>query len=296
MGSPAFAVPTLEALVTAGHDVIAAYCQPPRAAGRGKSLQPTAIQRRAEQLGIAVHHPTSLKDFAEQEQFASLRSDIAVVAAYGLLLPRLILEAPPFGCINVHASLLPRWRGAAPIQRAILAGDAVTGITLMQMEVGLDTGPMLMCREVPIDRKNSRQLTEELAQFGAQMTVDYLHDQAAHRPVPQPEEGVTYAAKITKAEARIDWSTPALQVERQVRAFAPAPGAWFEVAGERVRLLAAEIVAQYGRPGEVLDDQLTVACGSGAIRPLMVQRAGRAAMSPSDLLRGFSVPCGTILE
>ena len=296
MGSPAFAVPTLEALVTAGHDVIAAYCQPPRAAGRGKSLQPTAIQRRAEQLGIAVHHPTSLKDFAEQEQFASLRPDVAVVAAYGLLLPRPILEAPPFGCINIHASLLPRWRGAAPIQRAILAGDAVTGITLMQMETGLDTGPMLMRREVPIDRKTSGQLTEELAELGAHMTVDYLLDQAAHRPVPQPEEGVTYAAKITKAESRIDWSTPALQVERQVRAFAPAPGAWFEVADERVRLLAAKIVAQDGRPGKVLDDQLTIACGSGAIQPLMVQRAGRAAMRPAELLRGFSVPCGTILE
>uniref|UniRef100_UPI0025E0BDBF methionyl-tRNA formyltransferase n=1 Tax=uncultured Sphingomonas sp. TaxID=158754 RepID=UPI0025E0BDBF len=220
---------------------------------------------------------------------------IAVAAAYGLILPQPILDAPGRGCVNVHASLLPRYRGAAPIHRAILAGDELTGVTIMQMEAGLDTGPMLLRGELPVGRRTAGELTAELAQLGARLMVDYLADPAAHPPVPQPEDGVTYAAKIDKAEARIDWTAAAEQVERQVRAFAPAPGAWFEVGGERLKLLTAEVADGAGQPGEVLDEALTVACGSGAIRPTLLQRAGRGPMSPADLLRGFAVPVGTIL-
>jgi methionyl-tRNA formyltransferase len=295
MGSPGFAVPTLDVLVDAGHDVIAVYCQPPRAAGRGKALQPTPVHKRADEIGIPVRHPVSLRDEAEQDAFGALDADAAVVAAYGLILPRPVLDAPRLGCINVHASLLPRWRGAAPVQRAILAGDATTGVTIMQMEAGLDTGPMLTRREVAVDRKTAGELTDELAEMGAALMVGYLRQPSAHPPVPQPEDGVTYAAKISKAEARIDWSQPADAIERQVRAFAPTPGAWFAVGEERIRLLAADVAGGSARPGEVINDRLTIGCGAGAIRPLLVQRAGRAPMSPADLLRGFPVACGSIL-
>ena len=295
MGSPEFAVPTLEALATAGHEVVAAYCQPPRPAGRGKALKPTPVQRRAEELGIPTHCPRSFRDADEQAAFAALGADVAVVAAYGLILPQPLLDAPRLGCVNVHASLLPRWRGAAPIHRAILAGDEMTGVTIMQMEAGLDTGPTLLRREVAIDRKNAGQLTEELARIGAELTVDYLASPERHPAVPQPQEGVTYAAKVTKEEARIDWSRPAAEIERQVRAFSPAPGAWFEANGERVKLLQAEVAASEGSPGEVLGEALTVAAGHGAIRPLMVQRAGRAPMTVEQLLRGFPIAPGTIL-
>jgi methionyl-tRNA formyltransferase len=296
MGSPTFAVPTLDALVAAGHEVAAVYCQPPRPAHRGKRLQPTAVHARAEQLGLEVRTPARLRSPEEQEAFAALGAEMAVVAAYGLILPQPILDAPARGCVNVHASLLPRWRGAAPIHRAILAGDAVTGVTIMQMEAGLDTGPMLLRGELPVGRRNAGELTDALARLGARLMADYLADPAARPPVPQPEEGVTYAAKIDKAEARVDWSGAAEQVERQVRAFAPAPGAWFEVAGERLKLLAAEIADGNGSPGEVLDDRLTVVCGNGAIRPTLLQRAGRGPMSPADLLRGFPVALGTVLQ
>ena len=295
MGSPGFAVPTLDALVAAGHEVAAVYCQPPRPAQRGKKLQPTAVQGRAEQLGLPVRTPARLRDPAEQQAFAELRADIAVVAAYGLILPQPVLDAPARGCVNVHASLLPRWRGAAPIHRAILAGDEVTGVTVMQMEAGLDTGPMLMRAELPIGRRNAGELTEDLAALGARLMVDYLADPANAPPVPQPEVGVTYAAKIDKAEARIDWTRPAMEVERQVRAFAPVPGAWSEVGGERVKLLAAEVVEAGGQPGEVLDGALTIACREGALRPTLVQRAGRGPMSPAELLRGFPISAGTLL-
>jgi methionyl-tRNA formyltransferase len=295
MGSPAFAVPTLDALVDAGHEVAAVYCQPPRPAHRGKKLQPTAVQARAEELGLEVRTPARLRSLEEQQAFAALEAETAVVAAYGLILPQPILDAPARGCINVHASLLPHWRGAAPIHRAILAGDAVTGVTIMQMEAGLDTGPMLLRGELSVGRRNAGELAAELAQLGARLMVDYLADPAAYPPVPQPDDGITYAAKIDKAEARIDWTAAAEQVERQVRAFAPAPGAWFEVAGERLKLLAAEVADGAGQPGEVLDEALTIACGSGAIRPTLLQRAGRGPMAPADLLRGFPVPVGTIL-
>ena len=295
MGSPDFAVPTLDALVEAGHEVVAVYTQPPRPAGRGKGERPTAVEVRAHKLGIEVRSPRSLRDKDEQDAFVALGADVAVVAAYGLILPQPILNAPRLGCLNVHGSLLPRWRGAAPVQRAIMAGDEVTGITLMQMEIGLDTGPMLMKREIRIDRKNAAHLTEELAKLGATMMVDLLRDLPAHPPVEQPGDGVTYAAKIKKEEARIEWARPSLELERLVQGLAPFPGAWFDHAGERIKLLAAEAVEAQGVAGEVLDERLTIACGEGALRPLLLQRAGRQPMGIEELLRGFSIPKGTRL-
>ncbi len=294
MGSPEFAVPSLDALVGAGHELAAAYCQPPRPAGRGKAPRPTAVQRRAEELGIEVRTPTSLRSAQEQARFRSLDADLAIVAAYGLILPPPILEAPKAGCINVHASLLPQWRGAAPIQRAILAGDTVSGITIMRMDEGLDTGPMLLQRELPIAGKNAGQVTQELSRLGAAALLEWLASPT--QPIPQPDEGMTYAAKLAKAEARIDWSRGAEAVVRQVLAFAPSPGAWFEADGERVKMLDAEAGEASGRPGEVLDDRLAIACGQGAVRPLLVQRAGRAPMTSQELLRGFAIPVGTVVR
>jgi methionyl-tRNA formyltransferase len=294
MGSPEFAVPSLNALAEAGNEVVAVYSQPPRPAGRGKGERKTPVHERAEELGIEVRTPRSLRNEEEQERFRALNADLAVVAAYGLILPKPILDAPKQGCINVHASLLPRWRGAAPIQRAILAGDEISGITLMQMDEGLDTGPMLARQTVDIRGMTAGQVTEELANLGARMLVEWLDHPTS--PEPQPIAGATYASKIDKAEARIDWSQPAEQIERQVRAFAPAPGAWFEANGERIKLLeAAASHDASGRAGEVLDDCLTVACGSGCVRALQVQRAGRAPMTAGELLRGFPIAKGTIL-
>src|SRR5688572_30676035 len=294
MGSPDFAVPSLDALVGAGHEVVAVYCRPPRPAGRGKAARPTAVQRRAEALGIEVRYPASLKSAEEQARFRALNADMAVVAAYGLILPAPILDAPRAGCINVHASLLPRWRGAAPIQRAILAGDTVSGVTIMRMDEGLDTGPMLLQRELSIQGKNAGQVTQELAELGAEALLEWLDKPTS--PVPQPDEGATYAAKVAKADARIDWSRGAGDVVRQVLAFAPAPGAWFEANGERLKVLEAELAEASGMPGEVLDDRLLIACATGAVRPLVVQRAGRGPMTAAELLRGFAIPAGTILQ
>jgi methionyl-tRNA formyltransferase len=293
MGTPEFAIPTLDALVAAGHDIAAVYCQPPRRAGRGKALTPTPVHARAEALGLMVRYPVSLRDADAQADFAALDLDMAVVAAYGLILPMPILAAPRHGCLNVHGSLLPRWRGAAPVQRAILAGDEKTGVTIMQMERGLDTGPMLATVETPVDRKTAGELTSELAAKGAALMIEVLADLAVFPPVPQPEDGVTYAAKIDKAEARIDFARSADQVERQVRAFNPAPGAWLEYAGERIRIHGCDIVATGGEPGTIIDDSLTIACGSGAIRPTLVQRAGRGVMTSAELLRGFALPAGS---
>ncbi|MBY8821295.1 methionyl-tRNA formyltransferase [Sphingomonas colocasiae] len=294
MGTPDFAVPTLDALVAAGHQVVAAYSQPPRPAGRGKALQPSPVQRRAEALGIEVRTPLSLKGDEEKAAFAALDLDVAVVAAYGLILPRAILAAPRLGCLNVHGSLLPRWRGAAPVQRAILAGDAITGVTVMEMEAGLDTGPMRATIETTIDGKTAGMLTDELAADGAALMVRVLADPAAHPAILQPEDGVTYARKIEKAEARIDF-TDATSAERQVRAFNPAPGAFFELGGERVRILAASVEPGSGVPGTIVDDALGIACATGILRPLLVQRAGKAAMTPAELLRGYRIPAGTRL-
>jgi methionyl-tRNA formyltransferase len=293
MGSPGFAVPSLNALVEAGHEVVAAYAQPPRPAGRGKSDRKTAVNERAEELGIEVRTPKSLRDAEEQACFAALEADLAVVAAYGLILPKLVLEAPRLGCINVHASLLPRWRGAAPIQRAILAGDETSGVTIMQMDEGLDTGPMLSRQTLDIRDRNAGQVTEEMAKLGARLLVEWLNDPVPGEP--QPIAGATYAKKIDKAETRIDWTRSSREVERQVRAFAPSPAAWFDANGERIKLLEAEATDGSGASGEVLDDHLTIACGSGAIRPIKVQRAGRAPMSAEELLRGFAIAKGTIL-
>ena len=296
MGTPDFAVPTLRALVQAGHEVVAAYSQPPRPGGRrGKDLTPSPVHKAAEELGIAVRHPVSLKGPDAQAEFAALDADIAVVAAYGLILPPPVLDAPRMGCLNVHASLLPRWRGAAPVQRAILAGDAETGVGIMRMEAGLDTGPVLAEGRTAIGAKTAGDLTAELAQMGAGLMVDVLARMPGVAEVPQPEAGVTYAKKIDKAEARIDFAQSAEQVERQVRAFAPAPGAWFELGGERCKVLACEVVDGAGKPGTVLDDSLTVACGGHAIRPVRVQRAGRPVMATADLLRGWAIPAGTQL-
>lgn len=297
MGTPEFAVPALNALVETGHEVVAAYTQPPRPGGRrGRELTPSPMHKRAEELGIPVRHPTSLKGAEEQADFAALGADIAVVAAYGLILPQAVLDAPRHGCLNLHGSILPRWRGAAPIQRAILAGDPETGIDIMRMEAGLDTGPVLAEARTPTAGKTAGELTEELADLGANLIVQVLADLAAFPEQPQPAEGATYAKKIDKAEARLDFTQGAEQVLRQINAFNPAPGAFFELNGERFKVLATELVAATGEPGTTLDEALTIACAEGAIRPSLIQRAGKPAMASADLLRGLPIPAGTRLS
>lgn len=296
MGTPEFAVPSLEMLVASGHRVVAVYTQPPRRAGRGKAFTPSPVQLRAEALGIDVMTPASMRDADAQTRFSAIEADVAVVAAYGQILPKAVLDAPRLGCINVHASLLPRWRGAAPIQRAILAGDAETGVTIMQMEAGLDTGPMLATISTPVGNKSGGELTAELAELGAQLLVQVLSEPEAYAARPQPDKGVTYAAKIDKTEARLDFMISAPQVGRQIRAFAPAPGAYFEFQGERFRILAAEAeMGGSGRPGHVVDDRLGIQCNPGVIRPTLIQRAGKSAMTPAELLRGLRIPNGSLL-
>ncbi|WP_420384115.1 methionyl-tRNA formyltransferase [Novosphingobium sp.] len=292
MGTPDFAVPTLTALLAAGHEVVAVYSQPPRPAGRGKTLLPSPVQAAAERAGVPVYTPASLRGADEQVAFAGHQADVAVVAAYGLILPPSVLALPVHGCLNVHGSILPRWRGAAPVQRAILAGDDETGVTIMAMERGLDTGPMLKVVRTPTLDKTAGELTTELAAIGAQAMVAVLADLRAHPPVVQPQVGVTYAAKIDKAESRLDFAQGAPDVERQVRAFAPAPGAFFEIGDERFRVLRANVVEGAGEPGTVLDDALTIACGTGAVSPRLVQRAGRPAMDTASLLRGYPIAAG----
>ncbi|WP_422358416.1 methionyl-tRNA formyltransferase [Qipengyuania flava] len=297
MGSPDFAVPTLQALVDAAHEVVCVYTQPPRPGGRrGKELTPTPVHKRASDLGIEVRHPKSLKSAEEQAAFVALDADVAVVAAYGLILPQAVLDAPVNGCLNVHASILPRWRGAAPIHRAVMAGDDVTGVTIMQMEAGLDTGPMLAMARTPIETKTTGELTEELAELGAQLMVGTLRDLKIHVPIAQDDADATYAAKIDKAEARVDWDRPAQEVVRHVHGLSPFPGAWFDLAGQRVKLLRAEEAEGTGNAGEVLDDRLAIACGDGAIRPIELQRAGKPKMDLDTFLRGNAVAEGSILE
>ena len=300
MGTPPFAVPTLAALHAAGHQIVAVYTQPPRPAQRGKKVQQSAVHNWAEDHGLPVRTPKSLKSAEEQAAFAALDLDVAVVAAYGLILPQAILSAPREGCLNVHGSILPRWRGAAPVQRAILSGDAETGVTIMQMDIGLDTGAMRLIGRTPVNGKTAGDLTDELAAMGATLMVKALSDLHAFLPEAQPGEGVTYAAKIDKSEARLDFLVSAVQVERQIRAFNPVPGAFFELDGERYKLLAAEVVHPAGTvtgaaPGMTLDDALTIACNPGAIRATRVQRAGKPAMDAADLLRGRPIPKGTRL-
>jgi methionyl-tRNA formyltransferase len=298
MGTAAFAVPSLRALAAGPHDVVAVYTQPARPAGRGLKARPSAVHRAAGELGLVVRTPETLKDPVEQEAFAALRADLAVVAAYGLILPKAVLDAPRFGGINLHASLLPRWRGAAPIQRALLAGDAETGVTIIQMEPSLDTGAILAMERVPITPSTTAAgLHDTLAELAARMVGPAIDDLASGRatPRPQPEQDVTYAPKIDKSEARLDWSRAAALLERQLRALNPWPGCWTEVDGERLLVLEGELAAGAGAPGEILDDRLTVACGEGALRLTRVQRAGGKPMSADAFLRGFHLPVGARL-
>jgi len=298
MGTPGFAAVALKALIDAGHDLVAVYSQPPRPKGRGLDVQKSPVHAFAEEQGIPVFTPASVKSAEEIAAFQALNADVAVVAAYGLILPKAILDAPRFGCLNIHASLLPRWRGAAPIQRAIMAGDAETGVTIMQMAEGLDTGPMLLRESLPIDAEmNAGALHDALAALGARMIVAALERLPDGLPAQaQPEDGVTYAAKITKEECRIDWRRGAIELDRQIRGLSPAPGAFAEIKGERVTILAADMmVGNLSTPGLVTDDQLTIACGEGGLRPTSVKRAGKRAMSVEEMLRGFAVPPGTRL-
>ena len=297
MGTPDFSVPVLDALVAAGHEIAAVYCQPPRPAGRGKKDRPSPVQARAEALGLAVRHPVSLRGTAEQEAFAALEADVAVVVAYGLILPRPILDAPRHGCLNIHASLLPRWRGAAPIQRAIMAGDAETGVCIMQMEAGLDTGPVLLRAATPIrDDDTAATLHDRLSGMGARLIVEALDRRPELEPVPQPEAGVTYADKIDKAEARVDWTRPAPEVDRYIRGLSPFPGAWCEAGGQRLKLLDSRLADGVGAPGEVIAAPLTVACGTDAVRVVTAQRPGKGPMPAETLVLGFALPVGTRLD
>ncbi|MCV2881623.1 methionyl-tRNA formyltransferase [Actibacterium sp. XHP0104] len=290
MGTPEFSVPVLDALVAAGHEIACVYCQPPRPAGRGKKDRPTPVHARANELGLPVRHPEKLRDAAIQAEFAALNADVAVVVAYGLILPQPVLDAPRFGCLNIHASLLPRWRGAAPIHRAIMAGDAETGVCIMQMEAGLDTGPVLLRQATPIGaQETTAQLHDRLSDMGADLIVQALAQLPDLTPEPQPEAGVTYAAKIDKAEARINWARPAAEVDRLIRGLSPFPGAWCEMAGERVKLLQSRLADGSGTPGAVLDG-LTIACGDGAVQILSAQRPGKRAMEADEFLRGFDMP------
>jgi len=300
MGTPGFAATILEALIAAGHHILAVYTQPPRPAGRGRRLHSSPVQLTAERLGLPVRSPARLRDPEAQTAFAALGAEAAVIAAYGLILPRAMLGAPRFGCLNVHASLLPRWRGAAPIQRALLAGDRETGITIMQIEAGLDSGPILMQQAVPIGSETTAAgLTAELARIGGGLIVTALAAVAEGRLVPlaQPQEGVTHAPKITREEGRLDWRRPAAELERRVRALDPWPGAYFEHRGEPVRVHASAVLpaTSDGPPGTVLDDRLSIACGSGMLRLLRLQRPGRAALDAAEFLRGWPIPPGTLL-
>ncbi|WP_370400094.1 methionyl-tRNA formyltransferase [Sulfitobacter sp. JB4-11] len=297
MGTPDFSVPVLVALVEAGHEVAAVYCQPPRPAGRGQKERPSPVQARAQALGLDVRYPVSLKSPEAQAEFAALDADVAVVVAYGLILPQAVLDAPKHGCLNIHASLLPRWRGAAPIHRAIMAGDAKTGVCIMQMDAGLDTGPVLLREETAIGAaETTADLHDRLSVMGADAVVRALEALGDLTPVPQPDEGVTYAAKIDKAEARIDWTRDAVEVDRLIRGLSPFPGAWFEQDGARVKALGSVLDAGDGAPGEVLDDALRVACGAGAVRLTRLQRAGKAAQDADVFQRGAQIARGARLD
>jgi methionyl-tRNA formyltransferase len=288
MGTPDFSVPVLEALHQA-HEILAVYCQPPRPAGRGKADRLSPVQARAEALGLQVRHPVSLRSETAASDFAALGADVAVVVAYGLILPQAVLDAPRLGCLNIHASLLPRWRGAAPIHRAIMAGDQETGVCIMQMEAGLDTGPVLLREATPIgDEETTADLHDRLSAMGAQLICDALE----RLPLPailQPAEGVTYAAKIDKAEARVDFSRPAVEVDRLIRGLSPFPGAWVQVGAERVKLLRSRLADGQGAPGQVLGG-FTIACGAGAVEVTEAQREGKRPMPAAEVLRGLVLP------
>ena len=289
MGTPDFSVPVLDALVDAGHDVVAVYSQPPRPAGRGKKDRPSPVQARAQALGLAVCHPVSLRDADAQAEFAAFNADVAVVVAYGLILPQSVLDAPRMGCLNIHASLVPRWRGAAPIHRAIMAGDAQTGVCIMQMEAGLDTGPVLLREAMDIGAaETTGVLHDRLSQMGAELIVQAITQLGDLSPQVQPDDGVTYAAKIDKAEARVDWNRPTVEVDRQIRGLSPFPGAWCMVGDERVKLLASRIADGLDAAGTVMNG-FTIACADGAVAVTRVQRAGKTAMDADQALLGLDL-------
>ena len=299
MGTPAFSVPTLQALLNSRHQIVAVYSQPPRPSGRGHQLQKSAIHQLATSAEISVFTPVNLRSEEEQTLFASHKADIAIVVAYGLILPKVILEAPRLGCLNVHASLLPRWRGAAPIQRAIEAGDQETGITIMKMDVGLDTGPMLLKKSVLITPETTAtSLHDVLSEMGGPLLLEALEAYSAGilDPTPQPTEGVTYAGKLARDEGQIDWRQSAHVWMRKIQAFTPWPSVWFDHEGTRLKVLSAEVIPNIkGISGTVLDDQLTIVCGEGALRIKTLQRPGGAALAVASFLRGYSIPVGTVL-
>jgi methionyl-tRNA formyltransferase len=289
MGTPAFSVPALQALAVR-HEIAAVYCQPPRPAGRGQAERKSPVQVAAEGLGLTVRHPVSLRGAAEQAEFAAFGADVAVVVAYGLILPQPVLDAPRLGCLNIHASLLPRWRGAAPIHRAVLAGDAETGISIMRMAAGLDTGPVLMAQSVPIGASDTTgDLHDRLAALGAEMMVQALDGIGHLKAEEQSSDGITYASKVSKDAARIDWTKPAIEVDRLIRGLSPFPGAWTMAAEERVKLLRSVVASGQGAPGLHLGG-FRVACGAGAVQVLLAQREGKKPMSPEELLRGYDLP------
>jgi len=300
MGTPDFSVAVLKKLIDAGHEICAVYSQPPRKSGRGMKLNPSAVHKFALTQNIPVLTPLSLKDAQAQETFTAFNADAAIVVAYGLLLPQAILDAPKHGCFNVHASLLPRWRGAAPIQRAIMAGDNKSGVTIMQMEAGLDSGPMCLSGETPITQTTTaQQLHDALSRLGARLMVETLeHLQAESLNLTlQPEEGITYAKKIDKAEARINFNQSAARIVSHIHGLSPFPGSWFEMMidgkPQRLKVLKAQIVDKSGPAGEILDDQLTISCAKGAIKPLSLQRPGKGAMELAEFLNGITIKPGT---
>jgi methionyl-tRNA formyltransferase len=303
MGTPDFAVQALAELVSAGMEIAAVYTQPPRPRGRGQALKPSPVHAFAESLGLPVRTPASMRDPAEIEAFQALDLDAAAVVAYGQILPRAVLEAPRFGAFNLHASLLPRWRGAAPIQRAIMAGDAVTGVQVMRLTEGLDEGPILLSETAPIEwDETAESLHDKLALIGASLLPRALAavERGAAVETPQAEDGVTYAKKLTANETRIDWTRTAPSVDRHIRALSPHPGAWFEAPGDkgpvRIKVLASRVNPAAGHPGEVLDDDLLIACGEGAVRLLRLQREGKGPQDADAFLRGFRLAAGVIIE
>ena len=295
MGSPDFAVPTLEAILAAGHEVVCVYSQPPRPAGRGKDLRETAVHAAANRHALPVRTPLNFKSQEDRDAFAALNLDVAVVVAYGLLLPKAILDAPRLGCFNLHGSILPRWRGAAPIHRAVMAGDAITGVQVMKMDVGLDTGPVMLTATTPISEDDTTgDVHDRLSQLGAALMVEGLALLESGKAVltTQTEEGVTYAAKVSAAEARIDWSLPAPEVAARIRGMSPFPGAWFEHEGQRIKVFNARASEGSGQPGDVLDDELRIACSSGAVRLTRLQRAGKGIVTAEDFQRSKRIARG----
>ena len=298
MGTPDFALPALKALIDSDHEIVAVYSQPPKPQGRGYQIQKSPIQIFAENQNIPVYTPKSLRSTEEQDFFKNLSLDLGVVAAYGLILPKAILEAPLKGCLNIHGSLLPRWRGAAPIQRAIEAGDMETGITIMQMDEGLDTGAMLLKKSTPIDCKNAQELHDELAQIGADLLMETLSKFEQLTPIIQPEEGITYAHKLKKEQGEIKWDQPAVMLEARIRAFTPWPGCYFNYQGEMIKILKAHFVScdHTHEPGLVLNNQLTIACTQDALQILELQRPGKKPLKAEEFLRGINIEKGTLLH